>query len=212
MSDIETDSKGSAYMNNLIVFDHPYGTQASEDEPHNRSFCAALCKSVMNMLQARGEKVIVLDLQAEGFDPVMSAEEFALWRKGIPVNKQVASYQQCVREADRLIFVFPIWWELMPAMTKGFIDKVYAKDVLYKQEKGLLGMKTLIPNCEVILMTPLGTPTLLYKLIFGKPVVNAIQRGLCMKTGIKKFRWLTYSNMDALSFEQRQKLLSSIRI
>ena len=100
----------------------------------------------------------------------------------------------------------------MPAMTKGFIDKVYAKDVLYKQEKGLLGMKTLIPNCEVILMTPLGTPTLLYKLDFGKPVVNAIQRGLCMKTGIKKFRWLAYSNMDALSFEQRQKLLSSIRI
>lgn len=47
-------------MNNLIVFDHPYGTQASEDEPHNRSFCAALCKSVVNMLQARGEKVIVL--------------------------------------------------------------------------------------------------------------------------------------------------------
>ncbi|MEE1421690.1 MAG: NAD(P)H-dependent oxidoreductase [Eggerthellaceae bacterium] len=209
---MKTTNKGSAYMNNLIVFDHPYGTQASEDEPHNRSFCAALCKSVVNMLQARGEKVIVLDLQAEGFDPVMSAEELALWRKGIPVNKQVASYQQCVREADRLIFVFPIWWELMPAMTKGFIDKVYAKDVLYKQEKGLLGMKTLIPNCEVILMTPLGTPTLLYKLIFGKPVVNAIQRGLCMKTGIKKFRWLAYSNMDALSFEQRQKLLSSIRI
>lgn len=209
---MKTTNKGSAYMNSLIVFDHPYGTQASEDEPHNRSFCAALCKSVVNMLQARGEKVIVLDLQAEGFDPVMSAEEFALWRKGIPVNKQVASYQQCVREADRLIFVFPIWWELMPAMTKGFIDKVYAKDVLYKQEKGLLGMKTLIPNCEVILMTPLGTPTLLYKLIFGKPVVNAIQRGLCMKTGIKKFRWLAYSNMDALSFEQRQKLLSSIRI
>ena len=199
-------------MNNLIVFDHPYGTQASEDEPHNRSFCAALCKSVVNMLQARGEKVIVLDLQAEGFDPVMSAEELALRRKGIPVNKQVASYQQCVREADRLIFVFPIWWELMPAMTKGFIDKVYAKDVLYKQEKGLLGTKTLIPNCEVIFMTPLGTPTLLYKLIFGKPVVNAIQRGLCMKTGIKKFRWFAYSNVDALSFEQRQKLLSSIRI
>lgn len=209
---MKTINKGRVYMNNLIVFDHPYGTQASEDEPHNRSFCAALCKSVVNMLQARGEKVIVLDLRAEGFDPVMSAEELALWRKGIPVNKQVASYQQCVREADRLIFVFPIWWELMPAMTKGFIDKVYAKDVLYKQEKGLLGMKTLIPNCEVILMTPLGTPTLLYKLIFGKPVVNAIQRGLCMKTGIKKFRWLAYSNMDALSFEQRQKLLSSIRI
>ena len=209
---MKTINKGRVYMNNLIVFDHPYGTQASEDEPHNRSFCAALCKSVVNMLQARGEKVIVLDLRAEGFDPVMSAEELALWRKGIPVNKQVASYQQCVREADRLIFVFPIWWELMPAMTKGFIDKAYAKDVLYKQEKGLLGMKTLIPNCEVILMTPLGTPTLLYKLIFGKPVVNAIQRGLCMKTGIKKFRWLAYSNMDALSFEQRQKLLSSIRI
>lgn len=199
-------------MNNLIVFDHPYGVQASENEPHNRSFCAALCKSVVNMLQARGEQVTVLDLQAEGFDPVMSAEELALWRKGVPVNEHVASYQHYVREADRLIFIFPIWWELMPAMTKGFIDKVYAKDILYKQEKGLLGMKSYIPNCEVILMTPLGTPTLLYKLVFGKPVVKAIQRGLCMKTGIKKFRWLAYSNVDALTLEQRQKLLSDIRI
>ncbi len=199
-------------MNNLIVFDHPYGIQASENKPHKRSFCAALCKSLVSLFEARGEDVKVLDLYADGFDPVMSAEELALWRKGVSVNEQVSFYQQCVREADRLIFIFPIWWELMPAMTKGFIDKVYAKDILYKQEKGLLGMKTLIPNCEVILITPLGTPTFLYKLIFGKPVVNAIQRGLCVKTGIKKFRWLAYSDVDALSLEQRQKLLSDIRI
>lgn len=199
-------------MNNLIIFDHPYGTQASENEPHNRSFCAALCKSVVSLLEARGENVRVLDLHAERFNPVMSAEELALWRKGEPMNEQVAYYQHCVREADRLIFIFPIWWELMPAMTKGFIDKVYAKNILYKQEKGMLGMKSYIPNCEVILMTPLGTPKLLYKLVFGKPVIKAIQRGLCMKTGIKKFRWCAYSNVDALTLEQRQKLLRDVRI
>lgn len=36
-----TCNKSEVAMNNLIVFDHPYGIQASENEPHNRSFCAA---------------------------------------------------------------------------------------------------------------------------------------------------------------------------
>lgn len=195
-------------MSTLIVFDHPYGTQASENEPHNRSFCAALCKACVAALEAKGEQVQVVDLHAEGFNPVMSAEELTLWRAGKPVSEQVARYQDMVRAADRVVFVFPIWWELMPAMTKGFIDKVYAKGTLYDQ--GEKGMKTFIPNTEIVLMTVMGTPTFAYKLIFGNPLVKAVKRGMCKKTGIKSFKWIPYSAVDKMSLEERQKLLSEV--
>lgn len=196
----------------MIIFDHPYGTQACNNEPHNRSFSAALCKRIVEAEQERGATVDIADLAADGFDPVMSREDLANWRKGVPMNAQVADYQQRMLAADRIVFVFPIWWELMPAATKGFIDKVYAKNVLYDQpKKGKMTTK-LKKNVEVVAVTTMGTPTPIYKLLFGKPAVKALEWGMCKKTGISKFRWIPFSGVDKLTLEQRQNLLAKLKL
>ena len=199
-------------MKAVIVFDHPYTAAASENVPHNRSFCAALCKRVRLQLEQRGEEVDLIDLHADGFDPVMSAADLANWRKGVPMNGQVADYQDRIREANRIVFMFPVWWELMPAMTKGFIDKVYAKNVLYDQGDGTRMATRLPRDMRVVVMTVMSTPTGLYKTVFGKPVVKALQRGVFAKTGLRNFTWMPYAGVDKLSPEQREKLLESVAI
>lgn len=200
-------------MRTVIVFDHPYTAAACDNEPHNRSFSAAICKAVTEKLRAKGEEVDLIDLHADGFDPVMSRDDLANWRKGAPMNDQVAGYQARLREADRIVFVFPIWWELMPAMTKGFIDKVYAKNVLYNQGKGKRGMSTLLsPQTQVVAITTMGTPLALYKTVLGKPVVKALRLGMCRKTGLKNFRWIPFAGVDGLSLEERRRLLDGISL
>ena len=42
----------------------------------------------------------------------------------------MADYQERLLKADEIVFIFPIWWEAMPAMTKGFFDKVIAKGII----------------------------------------------------------------------------------
>ena len=198
---------------NVIVFDHPYTAKACENVPHHRSFSAALCKVITEKLELRGEQVDLIDLHADEFDPVMSGEDLALWRKGEPMNDQVKGYQERLMCANRIIFIFPIWWELMPAMTKGFLDKVYAKNVLYTQQKGSFKMSTRLNlNTEIVVVTTMGTPKLLYKLAFSKPVIKAMKLGLCLKTGLKHFKWLSYSHVDEISLEQRKAILSSVNI
>lgn len=197
-------------MKTLIVFDHPYTADASENEPHNRSFCAALCKRVRESEQARDVEVDLIDLAKDGFNPVMSKEDLARWRKGVSMDAQISGYQGRMASADRIVFVFPIWWELMPAATKGFIDKVYAKNILYSQSKGGKGMKTLLkPNAEVVVVSVMGTPKALYRFIFKKPVAQAIGLGMCRKTGIRKFRWIPFSGVDRLTMQQRQRLIEN---
>lgn len=198
--------------NTLVVFDHPYGAQAYENEPHNRSFSAALCKRIINTERERGFNVDLIDLASDGFNPAMSREDLANWRKGVSMNAQVADYQQRMLRADRIVFVFPIWWELMPTRTKGFLDKVYAKNLLYDQPaKGAMRTR-LKSNVEVFAVTTMGTPKVLYKIVFGKPAVKALQWGVCRKTGIKSFRWRTFSGVDKLSLEQRQKILADFKL
>ena len=99
----------------------------------------------------------------------------------------------------------------MPAMTKGFIDKVYAKNVLYDQNG--INMATRLPqDTRVVVMTVMSTPTKLYKTVFGKPVIKALQRGTFGKTGLKNFSWIPYSGVDKLSLEEREKLLASVTV
>jgi putative NADPH-quinone reductase len=59
----------------------------------------------------------------------MSREDLAAWRTQPFIDEQTDDYFKRLLAADKIIFIFPIWWESMPASTKGFIDKVLAKDV-----------------------------------------------------------------------------------
>ena len=197
-------------MKNLIIFDHPYAAEAWRNIPHQRSFCAALCKNITDKLEARGDEVDLLDLHADDFDPVMRAEDLANWRRGNPINGQIADYQARVKSADRLIFIFPIWWDSMPAMTKGFIDKVYAKDLLYTQPSEYRLVTTLNHDTEIVLVTPLGMPLPIYKYIMRAPAVRIFKQSIFRKTGIKNFRWLPYARVDKMTAEQRAQLLANV--
>lgn len=197
---------------NLIVLDHPYTLEASNDVPHFRSFSSALAQSLINKLEAQNQEVDVIDLHADHFDPVMSAEDLVLWRKGEPMNDLISSYQQRILKSDRMILVFPVWWELMPATTKGFLDKVYAKNILYTQNPGFKMTTKLKPDFELVVITTMGTPKLLYRTIFGKPLAKALGIGLAKKTGIKHFRWIPFSQVDKLTLEQRRAMLQDLSL
>lgn len=197
---------------NLIVFDHPYGIGASENEPHNRSLCAAIYKSVREKLEARGEEVDVIDLIADGFDPVMSREDLVNWRLGKPANPQVEDYQNRMKSCDRLIFIFPIYWELMPASTKGFIDKVYAKDIMYQSGVGRFGMQTLVTDMEVVAITPMASPADLYIEKLGAPLVRAMKSSFCIKTEGKDFSWIPIDGANSRTPEDLQAAIEAIQI
>jgi len=127
-----------------IIFDHPYGPQASENESHNRSFTAAVYKKVKDTIIDRGEGFDLIDLLGDNFNPVMTKEDLVSWRTKIFVDMQSDDYFRRILESDRVIFIFPIWWESMPASTKGFIDKVFSKGRL---KSGDLKKRPLVGSC-----------------------------------------------------------------
>ncbi|EQC2288624.1 NAD(P)H-dependent oxidoreductase, partial [Listeria monocytogenes] len=99
-----------------IVFDHPYTGDASFNEPHNRSFSAALLLTAKETYEQAGYTVDIIDLHKDGFDPVMHKEDLIAWRKKEVDNPLVKNYQERIMTAEELLFIFPIWWEAMPAM------------------------------------------------------------------------------------------------
>jgi NAD(P)H dehydrogenase (quinone) len=95
----------------LIIFAHP-----DNKGSHN----AAILKHVTGRLKMRFAEFEVIDLYADGFDPV-----FRTTREPDAKAALVKRYQQLVAKADRLIFISPVWWYNMPAMLKGFMEHVF---------------------------------------------------------------------------------------
>jgi len=123
-------------MKVLIVHAHPEPT----------SYNAAMTRQAVQTLQSLGHKVVVSDLYRMGFDPVsdrrnflgqvdpvrlkMQAEELhaaAIAGFAADVQEQIDRLLDC----DLLILQFPIWWLGMPAILKGWIDRVFACGIAY---------------------------------------------------------------------------------
>lgn len=198
-------------MRVLMVFDHPYGAEASENIPHRRSFSAAIAAAARRGLERAGHDVDLIDLHRDGFDPVMHEIDLAAWRQKSVVDDQAADYQSRLKLADHLVFVFPIWWEAMPASTKGFLDKVMTKGIVYSESKPGRPFVNGVKNLQgVTLMTVMTTPDLIYRWLFGNPITKILFRGTFRKIGVRRLRWLNFTNPSSRTLHERQRILQGV--
>ncbi len=111
-------------MRILVLFAHPVET----------SFAAALHAKTVETLRKRGHEVDDCDLYAENFNPVMSREERIDYHE-VPINrKNVEPYVQRLERAEALVFCFPVWNMGLPAILKGFVDRVFIAGVTFRLE------------------------------------------------------------------------------
>ena len=199
-------------MQVMLVVDHPYGVGAWDNTPHHRSFTAALAHAAQLGLQEAGHDIDVVDLHGDGFDPVMSAEQLAAWRAGAPSpDPLTADYQRRLLEADYLVLAFPIWWEAMPAPTKGFIDKVVAKGIAYRPHQGWPPMTNQTKLRGVTIITVMGTPGLAYRILFSDAITKILFRGTFGKIGVKNLRWFNHPRPDRRTDQARRRALADIQ-
>ncbi|RYY55989.1 MAG: flavodoxin family protein [Chitinophagaceae bacterium] len=125
-------------MKHLIIYCHP----SSQSLNHQ------LKDTVLNALQA--QQVQVRDLYQIGFNPVLSQADMEGQRKGI-VADDVRTEQDFIADADVLTLIYPIWWTGLPAIMKGYIDRVLSYGFAYRYDQGvqrglLTGKKVIIIN------------------------------------------------------------------
>ncbi|KQW98662.1 NAD(P)H-dependent oxidoreductase [Flavobacterium sp. Root420] len=127
-------------MKNLIIYTHP----------NPASLNHFFKQTVLESLEKFGEEIILRDLNEINFNPVLSLEDMNGQRMG-KVTEDVQTEQDFITWADRIIFIYPIWWTGMPAIMKGYIDRVFSYGFAYRYDQGvqkglLSGKSTIIIN------------------------------------------------------------------
>lgn len=194
-------------MKTLIVFNHPY----------EGSYCRAILQAVETGLQTAGNPYKVINLDRDGFDPVMRAKDlkaFAMAGKAMEnalddVDPLVMKYKDDLEWADWLVMIFPIWWMTSPAMTKGFIDKVIFPGVAYNMAKGRLVSR--LPIRKVTVITTMNTPADIYRDMFDNSIEGSLVKGTFRQIGIEDIEWISLNGVKQAAPEQRAAWLDEIR-
>ncbi len=197
-------------MRVLIVLDHPYTLASADNVPHRRSFSAAVAAAAIRGARSAGHEVDLIDLAADGFQPAMSRDDLAAWRQGRAIDPLVLDYQRRLLAAGHLAFVFPVWWEAMPAATKGFLDRVLTKGVMYEELPDVKGnpFRNLMTNLSgVSVLSVMTTPDKAYRWWYRNPLTKILFKGTFAKIGVRNLRWTNYPSVTARTPEQRARML-----
>ncbi|CAD0224571.1 NAD(P)H-dependent oxidoreductase [Chryseobacterium sp. JV274] len=188
-------------MKVVIVFNHPY----------EGSFGNAILNSVTKGLKDANHEIDLMHLDNDRFNPVMSKADLKAFVDHKPVDPQVIDYNERLEKADHLIFIFPIWWDLMPAMTKGFVDRVLTPGVVYDHHPRGFGLVPLLKNLKgVTVITTMNKPKIMYSLLIGNLIKRAMIKSVFKTMGYKNLKWISYNMVKSVSQEKRVKWLTGI--
>ncbi|MGW6416054.1 NAD(P)H oxidoreductase [Streptomyces sp. NPDC055055] len=114
---------------------------------HHRSdsLTAHTARRAAAQLAAAGYRIDLLDLHAEGFDPRMNVEDQPDWgNREKPYSAETQAHMQRILDADVVVAVFPVYWLSVPAVLKGWIDRVWNYGFAYGRSKPRLAGKRML--------------------------------------------------------------------
>ena len=169
--------------------------------PNQASFAGALHATILNSLQHNGHMVTDLDLYADGFRPVMTREERLEYGDASRYHESVKRYADQLATTEAIVAVYPTWWYGLPAMLKGYFDRVWAPGVAFEiGADGRFHTDSLSHIRKLGVVTTYGSPWWMIRLYMGDPerkLWGRAIRKLCGKGCT--LDWHAHYNMDRSS-------------
>lgn len=179
--------------------------------PRPDSFSAALRDAAVEGLTASGHEIELRDLHAEHFDPVLSTHQRGAYFDAAENIRGLEDHVASLRRAEALLLVYPTWWFGMPALLKGWFDRVWLPGVAF-QLGGPKALQPLLTDIRRIgVVTTYGSPGWLLWWV-GWPDRRVVRRGLrpLCAPGCR-IHWLGLTRMDVDSPNRRGRFLARVR-
>ena len=181
----------------LIVLGHP----------NKKSFCGSLAQAYkQGALDAKAEikEILVSDLR---FDPVLHAG----YRQTQELEEDLTRSQSFIKWADHIVFVCPTWWGTMPALLKGFIDRVFLPGFAFKYREGSVFQDKLLMGKSARLIVTMDAPAWYYRLFYNSAGHNAMKKATLQFCGIKPVKVTTVGHVKGSSPERLKGWIEKVK-
>ena len=171
--------------------------------PSSNSFCGALAERYAQSALRAGHEVRQLWLGNMNFDPVLREG----YQQVQPLEADLRRAQVDILWAEHLTLVYPIWWGGVPALLKGFFDRVFLPGFAFRYREGKAFPDKLLRGRSAHLLVTMDTPPWYYRWIYRMPGLHQIRKTTLAFCGIKPRRTLTFGPILGASDSQREAWL-----
>ncbi len=161
-------------MKILIINGHP------DKESYNFELYRAYKKGAAKTGTAI-EEIILTDLN---FNPILKYG----YRVRTELEPDLLDAWNKILRSDHIVWIFPLWWGFMPALLKGFIDRVFLPELAFKYRTGSEIVEKLLKGKTAHIICTLDYPVWYYKLVMAQSGIKAIRKMILSFCGIKTTR------------------------
>lgn len=172
--------------------------------PKSASLCHALAEAYTSGARGEGHVVRQLRLGELQFDPILRDG----YSQGQALEPDLLEAQRQIHWAEHLVFVYPVWWGGIPALLKGFFDRVFLPGFAFKYRNRSQLWDKLLSGRTADLLVTLDTPPWYFRWIYGAPAHRQMTRTILGFSGIKTRRLTEFAPVRPSSEQQRQNWLS----
>jgi len=177
--------------------------------PNKNSFCFAIAeaykKGVSSSSGVEVKEIIIRDLK---FNPNL---EFG-YEKRTTLEPDLLAAWEKIKWAEHLVWIHPVWWGGLPAITKGFIDRLFLPGFVFQYRENSVWWDKLLKGKTAHIITTLDQPGWYYWLMFGRPSVNQLRKTVLEFCGVKPVKVTYIQPIRNSNIEFRSKWLNKIEI
>lgn len=174
-----------------------------QGNPNPDSFCAALAEAYVKGAKEKGADIKVLKLHALVFSPHLTYG----YNKRTELEPDLLKAQELISWAEHIVLVYPVWWGSVPALLKGFFDRVFLPGYAFKYHENSPFWDPFLSGRSARQLVTLGMPNWYYWLRYGAPSHRAVSRLTLNFVGIKPVQTTVFSPLRRSQDKQRESWL-----
>ncbi len=178
-----------------------------QGNPDKTSFCDALAESYKKGALRANADVKEINVREIEFDPFLPFG----YKKEVELEQGLIDSQHMIKWADHLVFVYPTWWGTMPALLKGFIDKVFLPGFGFQYRKGSVWWDKLLKGKSARLIVTMDTPPWYFRLFYGRPGHNAMKKLTLEFCGVKPVKIISIGQVKHSKESKRETWLNNVQ-
>ncbi len=174
--------------------------------PDKESFNFGLAESYKTGAQKSNAIIKEINIRELCFNPNL---QFG-YRKRTELEPDLLNAQTKLKWADHLVWVYPVWWGSVPAIMKGFLDRILLPGFAFNKKENSLWWDKYFTGKTARIICTLDQPAWYYKWFYGNPSHNAMKKLTLNFIGVKKVRTTTIGPIQLSKKEFRAKWLKKV--
>jgi putative NADPH-quinone reductase len=176
--------------------------------PSEESFCKALLDAYKNGAEssnAIANSIIISNLKFN-----INLSEGYKNREGMALEEDIMHSQQLIKWADHIVMAYPTWWGSMPALAKGFIDRIFLPGFAFKHHKGKPFPEKLLKGKSIRLLVTMDAPKWWFYLVYRAAQYRMLKDVVFDYVGFNPVKFSTFGAMRKSTDNQRKIWLSQV--